>query len=250
MGVFADFLAQAKTFKSTDPVAQFFNQEIAKRVDVTNAQAAVDAVHTIAVSTQTSGNFTLTITLRNGETFTTGNIAFNAAAATIETAIDSAATSASITGWTNGDISVSGGAVNVGAVVLTFDGASVSGINHPVTVLNDVDGAGGAWGAVSLTTPGQSGRLAWGALIALGVLTGAIPAQTADADPTAITAGANALKVPGNVIRAIAKEAAAEDENNNSYWTIMAGLGFADDTPSVQSLGESTSAAFRTRVSA
>ena len=133
MGVFADLLANAKTFKSTDQIAAFLQSLINSQVDpeVNSAAAATDAVQTWAVSTQTSGNCTLTVLFRNGETFTTGNIAFNAAAATVESAIDSAATSASITGWTNGDISVSGGAVNVGATVLTFDGSFGWWKKHP-----------------------------------------------------------------------------------------------------------------------
>lgn len=85
----------------------------------------------------TAGNFTLQITLANAETFTTAVITYNAAASVIETAIDVAATAASITGWTNGDIVATGGAIDAADVVLTFSGVSVAGQSHnerPVVV--------------------------------------------------------------------------------------------------------------------
>jgi hypothetical protein len=47
----------------------------------------------IHVATVDGGTFTLTFTLFKGVTFTTGNIAYDANAATIEAAIDAAATS-------------------------------------------------------------------------------------------------------------------------------------------------------------
>jgi len=245
MGIFQDFLDNAKTFKSTDPVARYIQGVINRQLDPANptAAAATNAVHSVATSTQTSGNMTLTVTLRNGETFTTGNIAFNAAAATIESAIDSAATTASITGWTNGDITVSGGAVNVAPVVLTFDGTSVAGIAHPVTVLTDVDGAGGAWGAVSITTKGQTIRRALGVLFALSVLDDAtVPEQPADVSVSGVAIGSADRygKFPQNVLRDIAREAAAEDDNNNTYHTVIESLGIQDRARAAERLGNSS----------
>ena len=243
MGVFQNVLDNAKTFKSTDQIAAFLQSKINSQVDPESnaAAAATNAVHSLAVSDQTSGNFTLTFTLRNGETFTTGNIAFNAAAATIETAIDSAATSASITGWTNGDISVSGGAVNANPVVFTFDGDSVSGTIHPITVLTDVDGAGGDWGAVSITTDGQSARYALDVLIALGALDdGTIATQTAAASNSGFAAGGNFNKVPGWVVRDLAREMAAEDDNNNTYHSVVESVPMDDKARKAQYLGNSS----------
>lgn len=121
-----------------------------------SAYDAVDAVHSIAhTGTIDGGNYTITVTLRNGETFTTASILFSANAATIESAINTAATSATITGWTNGDISVSGGNLATAPIVLTFDGASVSGTKHPITTVEDVDLESGALGAVTITTGGH-----------------------------------------------------------------------------------------------
>ena len=245
MGVFQDFLDNAKTFKSTDPVARFVQQIINRQLDpaLPSAAGATDAVHSVATSTQTSGNMTLTVTLRNGETFTTGNIAYNANAAAVESAIDSAATTASITGWTNGDISVSGTAVDNGPIVLTFDGSSVAGIAHPVTVLTDVDGAGGAWGAVSITTKGQTIRRALGVLFALSVLDDAtVPEQSADVSVSGVAIGSSDRygKFPQGILRDIAREAAAEDDNNNTYHTIIESLGIQDRARKAQRLGNSS----------
>lgn len=246
MGVFQDLLDNAKTFKATDPVARYLNSVIQRQVDPANpsAAAAKDAVHAIAQSTQTGGNMTLTVTLRNGETFTTGNIAFNALAATVEGAIDTAATSASITGWTNGDISVGGVSVDdAGGLTLTFDGDSVSGTNHPVTVLTDVDGSGGAWGAVSITTPGQSIRRALGALIALAVLDdGTIPAQTAVASNSGVSAGSadRLAKFPQDVLTSLAREMAAEDDNQDSYYSVIDSLAIEDKAPKAEPVDGNT----------
>jgi hypothetical protein len=68
--------------------------------------------------------------------FTTAPIAFDANAATIEAAIDAAATGV-IVGWTNGDIAITGGPLTTTPVVLTFSGDSVAGIDWPQIVILD-----------------------------------------------------------------------------------------------------------------
>lgn len=239
MGVFADVLAAKKTFAADSQEASFIQSWLAMRVDPAPAAAdAVNAVHTLAVDTvdHTGGDFTLTITLRNGETFTTDPIAFDAAAATIETAIDSAATAASITDWTNEDISVAGGDLQSATpVTLTFDGASVSGTNHPITVFTDsMTGGTSPATRVTLTTAGQTVRPAWGVLVATGVITSTLPTQTAAASTTGVVKGADLFQLPPWFVRSMAREAAAEDDNNESYFTIMAGLGYQDRAPKVQ----------------
>ena len=238
MGAISDLLAAPKAIVAQGPTYQWLDRRIQAYVDAAapSAAAAVDAVHTLATSTQTSGTFTITVTLRNGETFTTGALTFDDVFGDVETAIDSAATTASITGWTNGDISVAGGPVNVGPITLTFDGASVAGIAHPVSVLNDVDGAGGAWGAIALTTLGQSSRPALAVLINLAVVSSStLPDQDlAVPDPTAVTEGDNYHKIPTQVVRDLAREMVEEDQNWTSYWTIMQGLGMLDDRAPAQ----------------
>ena len=120
------------------------------------AYSAANSVQSLSIDAAIDGgNYTITVTLRNGETFTTGSILYSANAATVEGALDSAATSASITGWTNGDISVSGGDISTAPVVLTFDGASVSGTNHPVAVANDVDIENATLGTITALSNGH-----------------------------------------------------------------------------------------------
>ena len=121
--------------------------------------AGVNEVQSIAAHTAaTGGTYTLTLTLSGESAFTTGAIAYNANAATIQTAIDVAATTAAITGWTNADIVVTGGPLSSGALTLTFSGNSVKEKNHTQTT---IDGAAltaaGTAGAPSTTTPGDVG---------------------------------------------------------------------------------------------
>lgn len=140
--------------------------------------AAANEVQSIAqhIPTVSGGTFDLTVKLFNNETFTTAVIAFAANAATIETAIDVAATAASITGWTNGDISVSGGDLNTAPVVLTYDGASVASQKHFLTV---IDGAlltgGGSAGAITVSTDGQPNRPALATMDLIGLIDNSRP---------------------------------------------------------------------------
>ena len=87
------------------------------------------------------GTFTLYFEDEDGNSFTTAAIAWNAADTVIETAIDTAATTAAYPSWTNGDISVleSGTAgISDGTVTLTFDGTSVDDKDWDTTI---IDGA-------------------------------------------------------------------------------------------------------------
>ncbi len=117
--------------------------------------ASEDAAHQLGTDTvdHTGGSFTLTITLLNGETFTTAAIAYNANAATVEIAIDTAATG-QITSWTDGDITVAGVALQTGTMSLVFDGTSVDAEpSHVLTVFND-SMTGGTSPAVRVTDLG------------------------------------------------------------------------------------------------
>jgi len=233
MGAMSSLQSQSKTFGANAPINLWITSELVKRLDdaIPTAFAATDAVHSLATSTQTSGNATLTVTLRNGETFTTGSIAFDDSAATIEGLIDTAATAASVTGWTNGDISVSGGAVNVAPVVLTFDGASVTSIAHAVTTLADVDGAGGAWGAVTITTKGQTSRPALAVLKNYDIITGTPPLQDAVAATGVMAKGSGSNSIPTNIVKALMREASAEDDNQGTYFSLQATLMSGDRAP-------------------
>lgn len=176
--------------------------------------AIKDEVQSIAqhVPTVSGGTFALTVKVFNGETFTTAGIAFAAIASVIETAIDVAA-SGVVTGWTNGDISVSGGDLNTAPVVLTFDGTSVLSQKHFTTV---IDGAlltgGGSAGAVSVTTDGQPNRPALAVMNLIGLTTDTQPIGVVPAagDYSAAKPGSLHLNPSAAVLKMLADEAGFE----------------------------------------
>lgn len=111
----------------------------------TNGATGVDEVQVLAQYIRAPSGGTYTITLDDDADaacpVTTAAIAYDATAATIEAAIDTAMTAAGYTSWTNGDVSVteSGTAgISDGTVTLTFDGTSVDEKNWLPTV---IDGA-------------------------------------------------------------------------------------------------------------
>ena len=173
-------------------------------------------MHSIAsyVPTVSGGTFTLTITLKGESPFTTAAIAFDADAATIEGAIDTAATAASLGGWANGNISVAGGPLTTTPVTLTFDGAFVDQEKHTLTT---ADGGsltgGGSMGAITETTRGQSKRNAWAVLELVGVVSGIPPAQGSISPITKGTGNGSALYPDPFVLRKLCEEANAEDGN-------------------------------------
>ena len=121
-----------------------------------------------------------------------------------------------------------GGPLTTTPVTLTFDGASVDGGNHGLTV---IDGAsltgGGTAGAVSESTAGQTGRPAWEALQMSGIIGGTIPEQGEDANSITDAGGwrgmPQRLSVPA--IKALALQAARDDGHDAIYGQILAVLG-------------------------
>lgn len=243
MGIYADFLANTKGMDITAPIIagdrdinawvdeQIANGDIAEAA----AYAAKDEVQSIAihVATVSGGNFTLTLSLRTApggvyETFTTANILWNANAATIETAIDVAATAAAITGWTNADISVSGGDLVTTPVVLTYDGASVLKNNQVQVVITDVDlSGGGTVGAVTTTTEGQSKRTSWAILEQVGAITAGMPYQGIAISQYDLTAGprdSNIALPSAAVLSKLAEEAGIEDQDSGAVTAIKDAL--------------------------
>lgn len=120
----------------------------------------VDEVQSISGSGATTGTITITLTIspdpsdpsKTQLSVPVSGIAYDAAAAAIQTAIDSAMGSALAT-YVAGDITVAGGDLNASPVTLTYDGTSVAKANHGVAVV----GAGGYDGTVtaSTTTEGE-----------------------------------------------------------------------------------------------
>ena len=202
-------------------------------LDYPSGLEAEDEVQTIAKFVVTeggtlSGSFDLTINVKSGAesiSFTAAEIAFGASAATIESAIDAVSDQAA------GVITVSGGPMDTANVVLTFDGAAVAGLNHPLAT-TDVTGiaddeAGG--GAVTVTNEGQTDRSALAVLVATGVITNSVPVQGVPGSFTAnaVVNAPNTLFPSQLLIRALAKEAAAQDELFSIETSILAAVGLS-----------------------
>lgn len=103
-------------------------------------------VQTITESgTVTGGTFTITIVEVNA---TTAAIAFNASAATIQTALEL------LPGIKAGDIAVTGGPIDTTPANLTYDGPVFAGKNVAQLTVNSASLTGGGSYTVSTTTPG------------------------------------------------------------------------------------------------
>ena len=234
MGLFTDILAVKRSFAADSKTAQLLTRYKEQLQDpaVPAAFAAADEVQEIAIVVGAGGGtFTVKITLRNGVTFTTAAIAYDANAATIEAAIDTASP-ASVTA---GDIVVTGGPIGTDPIVLTYSGATVAGTKHPLAavVSSITDGMDPIEGnpEVTETTSGQPVRLAWAVLKALGVIADTTPPEQDELAEA--TAGANLALVKPWFIRELAQEAAFEDDNKLSYDAIVSVLVPQDDAPLV-----------------
>jgi hypothetical protein len=240
--VLAAVLAAAKTFPINSPrvgngrvVHQQLTDIIRETGDFDRPAScdAVNEVQNVAIHTGSpdGGTFTLTFTLFSGETFTTAAIAFDANAATIQGAIDTAATAAAIAGWTNADIVVTGGPLTTTPIVVTYSGASVAGLNHGQMTIDGAllttggdPGPAGA-GAATTSTDGQSIRAAWAALMTLGIITTAPPTQGVD-----VSSVTGVSSFPHNLdaetVKALIEEVIVADRLGNSTRTVFyAALG-------------------------
>lgn len=245
MGVIQDLLDNAKTFNSGSPregnsraiVRQLKSiQSVNGDFDRPASCASGNEVQSIAVHVHaTGGTYTLTFTLHSGETFTTGNLAYTAAHAAVQSAINSAATSASIVGWTNDDIVVAGAGLNSAPMTFTFSGASVAGLNHsPISVnpaLMTYTGGQGQAGAVTTTTVGTGGTDA--------VQKIAKYLTTVGDGALNVTGGTYTLHFAPNGGSAFTTAAIAWNADHTAVQTAIntANLGLADDTIVVAGAG-------------
>jgi len=225
MGLVSDFLSASASIDTTrpiDPLDRRAYRELKVIVDegdivLPSSLQAIDEVQSIAafVPTVSSGNFTLEFVLWGGETFTTAAIAFDANAATIETAIDVAATSAGITDWTNADISIAlTGDLVTNPATVTFDGDSVKEANHALIVMDDAGlVGGGSGGAITTTTDGQADRLGYGVLTQLGIVTGTVPSAGVTPSALTILAPVGARRLSAETIRAVSLDIAIAEKN-------------------------------------
>lgn len=192
---------------------------------IRTAYAAKDEVQTILEQTDAGAGdtYTLTIVLPRLAvgTFTTAGIAYDAVAATIETAIDVAATAAGVTDWTNADISVTmAGAAGVddGTVTLTFDGASVT--EQPVDAAVLTATGFTKTGVVARTTGGQVDREATQVMFDLGIVTGSL--QKSGETPTWTKPTALLKRPRSGLIRDLAVQAVYEDGDDAALDAVIA----------------------------
>lgn len=242
MGIYNDFLDNVNTVDTSLP-REGISRVVVRQInalmehqgdrDYPSGYAAEDEVQQIAVheAGTDGGTFTLEFTLWDGTTFETAAIAYDATAGTIETAIDTAA-DGEVDGFTAGDISVSGGPLSTDPLVLTFDGASVAGLKHGLTVINSSlldDATPTDAGEVTVTTDGQKNRTAWAILKECGAISGSLPVQ--GEAPTGLTAATNRATNPhlpdAGTLRALAHAAAVDDNNADVEDAILEALGLS-----------------------
>jgi hypothetical protein len=116
-----------------------------------------DEIQSAAQIASVSGNFTYDITLPGNTVVSTGNIAFDATGATVQTAVDAALAGLVVNGvtYTAGDLAVTGGAINAGAHTFTFSGASVDKLDITTQITStDVDLSDSTPPVMSTTTNG------------------------------------------------------------------------------------------------
>lgn len=235
MGIYTDLTTSSSVIKPAAPrvgidrssaqqllaKAAIFDPTIGTDYAAADEDDSIDQL----TGTPTGGTYTLTFTMpTTGETFTTAAIAYNATAATIEGAIDTAATTAAITDWTNGDISVaeenSAGlsdgyctflcenAVGEMPVIITIDTSSVTGIGGDQTVTR--------------STAGQGDRAAAQALFELNVVEGTLHSSgEAPADWTKPESTTQSRPRVG-LIKALALQASIEDGTDDAYEAVAA----------------------------
>ena len=233
MGVFTNLATLSQSIKAAKPrvgldrssAEQLLNKAAILDPTIRTAYAAADEVQTIPHQSSSGAGDTYTLTvvlpkLASG-TFTTAGIAYDATAATIETAIDVAATAAAVTSWTNGDITVAeagSAGVSDGAVTLTFDGASVTEQPVDVVVLTAT-----GWtkdGTEVRTTGGQVDREATQALYDMGVVAGSL--QKSGDTPTWTKPTALLKRPRYGLIQDLAVQAVYEDGDDAAYDAVAA----------------------------
>lgn len=236
MGIANDLLTDmAAKLKEGTTVKEFLDQIVADGRDTlitsdTDAVTEVVEVWEVDVSGGSSGTFDLTITV-NGEDIVLSAVAYNVSAATLESAIDTAA-DGNVTGFTAGDISVSGGTGEANPLVFTFDGGVAVGATIAM-VLDDALVGGSPVGTAAQTiayVAASGDRPAYALLKALGVISGSAPAfgVVPTNQFTAPGPGKNPGKYPPQpVIKALIEEInRTEGINAFPYFEYLLGIDF------------------------
>lgn len=225
MGVVANLIANAKTFHPTDPQGSDFHVvedllEFAAAGDpaLPAAFTGTDEVQTLAASGASAGTFDITVGVR----LPTGDIqvavsaiAYNETPANIQTAVDSALSGA-VTGYTNGDVAVSGaGTADLNDTVFTYSGASVTDTQHPLSTVDGTGLTGGGSEAFAETTAGQAARNVWALFEVSGIVDfGGTPPDQGGAIPSLTTTVPGPSDYPFKTLtlRKLAFEAEVQDE--------------------------------------
>lgn len=150
------------TMEKSVPVGSFVkfagdNQKYAVTAASLNA-SGTDEVQSLSASGASSGTFTLTFNTPDSQSFTTAAIAYDAAPAAIQTAVDTAFSGQSIDGvnYQPGDITVGGaGTAEAAATTFTYDGASVGPRNWALATVDGTGLTGGGSEAITQTTQGE-----------------------------------------------------------------------------------------------
>lgn len=206
MGIFADFLAEAKSIDISQPTTSKDRRvviEIQNEIDLgdislraNSAFAGANEIQFLSANQATGGTFDITVGVRDGlidKQIAVINIAFNASPATIQTAVD-LAMSAALTSYVNGDVTITGGvSAAVAPITLTYSGESVSNTKHPLSTGDPANLTGSlATTVFSVGTSGQSARNVWAIFQAYSLVDfggkppiqgGSIPALTKIRDP-------------------------------------------------------------------
>jgi hypothetical protein len=181
-GIFETLLTDAKTIPLTGHTAPLMGtlrtvyDELAKFADehdkaIPTAYAESDQIVEIPANSESavSGNFTISVEVPSlHKTFTTANLAYNANAATIQTALDTAMADAG--DYEAGDIAVtSDGSLETNNVTLTGTANDYVGRSFIVTTAN-VNLGTDSLVAPEVTTIGQPDRPWLAAMVALNII--------------------------------------------------------------------------------
>lgn len=178
MTILSDTLSRAKTFDITgqiDAGDRRIHRELTSQLGNQGYQnallASIAEVQSVTAGDRTGGTMDLVFTLVESVGFSVLGIAWNAAAATVQTAIDAAAVLV-VPDYVAGDITVTGGAFGAAgsATVVTFSGTSVYGNQALLTVIGTSLTGGLSDPVASQTTAGVVPRFWFAALRAMGII--------------------------------------------------------------------------------
>jgi hypothetical protein len=230
MGIFTDFLADAKTF-DTSPASDLANngmrlvQALQSKMGgdrpYPSGYEAVDEVQELGNVTADDGTLDIAWTI-DGVEYVAEAIDHDDDAAAVQTIVDTAF--AGLTGYTAGDVEVTGGPIDTAPLVFTFGGVLAGrNIAAPVVTNELLDTMEAAEDPAFTEDTRGGGRAHWAILKAAGIIADAAPPDVGEA--LVVTAGPNLLEVNNQTIRVIAKEAGYLDGNLAVEAGILSGLG-------------------------